>query len=65
MTTKTKTRKPLDCVAFKRHVQHRLIEEYDARRHEFASYVEFLKAKVGENEWSRAFWKAIDRVNSD
>lgn len=50
MSTQTKT---FDCVEMKRHMQARLAQEYDGRKTEFASYVDFLKAKSRESEWVR------------
>jgi len=64
MTTKTETQKRFDCVEFKRRSQRRLMKEYEMRKDEFASYVDFLKAKVGENEWSRDLWNAIGGAKS-
>jgi len=54
MGTKTKT---FDCIASKRQAQKRLREEYEARTDEFDSYVDFINAKVSENEWSREMWE--------
>ena len=52
MATKLKT---FDCVEMKREAQERLHAEYDRRRSEFASYVDFLNAKAQESE----LWKWI------
>ncbi len=54
MGNKTKT---FDCVAFKRQAQRRLREEYDARTDEFGSYVDFINARVGEDQWARQMWE--------
>ncbi len=59
MKTKTKTIKKFDCVAFKQQSQERLIEEYEKRKTEFASYMDFIKAKVVEDEWSKHLWETI------
>jgi len=53
MGTKTKT---FDCVEFKRQIQRRLREEYQARSGEFESYVDFINARVGEDQWARRMW---------
>ena len=54
MMTETKT---FDCVASKRQAQKCLREEYEKRTDEFDSYVDFINAKVSENEWSRQMWE--------
>ena len=43
MATKTKT---FDCVQMKRRAQERLRAEYEARKSEFSSIVDFLNAKA-------------------
>ena len=50
MTTKTKT---FDCVEMKRQAQERLSGEYEARKGEFDSYLDFIHAKAEESEWVR------------
>ena len=57
MRSKTETRKAFDCVEFKRQSQQRLRAEYEERRNEFDSYVDFIRAKVMEDEWSRRIWE--------
>ncbi|HUW57274.1 MAG TPA: hypothetical protein VMZ92_11625 [Planctomycetota bacterium] len=42
-------KKPFDCVEFKRQAQRRLMEEFEARRDEFATYADFINAKVKED----------------
>jgi len=59
MTTKTKTAKQFDCVEFKQQSQERLMAEYEKRKTEFASYGDFIQAKVFEDEWSRHLWESI------
>ena len=44
---KTKT---FDCVEMKRQAQARLWAEFERRRDEFASYVDFINARVHESE---------------
>ena len=51
MTTKTKT---FDCVAMKRQAQKKLKEEYEARKGEFSSYYDFLRAKAEKSELAKA-----------
>ena len=48
MATKAKT---FDCVEMKRQCQRKLQEEYEARKEEFDSYFDFLKAKANESPW--------------
>jgi hypothetical protein len=43
----------------KRLAQERLRAEYESRRSEFSSYVEFLNASARESDWQRAFWDRI------
>ena len=57
MTSKIETPKAFDCVEFKRQSQQRLRAEYEERKSEFDSYVDFIRAKVMENEWSRRIWE--------
>ena len=53
--------KAFDCVAFKRRAQERLMAEYEARKGEFASEVEFLNAKAAESEIAKALREKIAR----
>jgi len=50
MPTQAKT---FDCVEMKDRIQAQLLAEYDRRRDEFASFVEFLTARNDESEWVR------------
>ena len=52
----TKKQKKFDCVEMKRRAQEEIMAEYEARKGEFSSYVEFLNAKVQESEWQRSIW---------
>jgi hypothetical protein len=51
MTTKTKT---FDCVEMKNRIQAEIQAEYEARRNEFPSFVEFVRAAAGDSEYARA-----------
>ncbi len=62
MGTKTKT---FDCIAFKRQAQKRLREEYEARTGEFDSYVDFINAKVHEDQWARDMWERFAPAGPD
>ena len=54
MATKAKT---FDCVEMKRQSQRKLREQYEARKQEFDSYHDFLKAKADESSWVRRMRK--------
>jgi hypothetical protein len=56
MGTKTKT---FDCVEMKYEAQRRLRAEYEARRSEFASYVDFINRTIDEHPWERDLWARI------
>jgi hypothetical protein len=58
MGTKAKT---FDCVAFKRRAQERLMAEYEERKDEFSSEIEFLNAKADESEIAKAVRAKIGR----
>ena len=55
-------KKAFDCVEMKRRAQEELSAEYERRRGEFASYAEFLAAKVEESPWARSAWKRLSKV---
>ena len=56
MTTRRKT---FDCVEMKHRAQQRIMAEWEARKHEFASYGEFLEASLKESEWGRRAWERL------
>jgi hypothetical protein len=58
MTTKTTIPK---CLAVKDRVQRELMREYEARKSEFASYVEFVKATVDDDPNVRAYRQKLTR----
>jgi hypothetical protein len=47
MPTKTKT---FDCVEMKNRIQAELYAEYESRKGEFASYLDFINARVKDSE---------------
>jgi len=51
MATKTKT---FDCVQMKRRAQEKLRAEYEARKSEFSSVVDFLNAKADTSATRKA-----------
>ncbi len=56
MGTKTRT---FDCVEMKYEAQRRLRAEYEARRSDFASYVDFINRTIDEDPWARRLWARI------
>jgi hypothetical protein len=51
MSTKTKT---FDCVEMKNRIQAERLAEYEARKSEFASYVDFINARIENSELARS-----------
>ena len=52
MGTKTKT---FDCVAMKDRIQASLVAEYERRKHEFPTYMAFIRATAAESDWVQRF----------
>ncbi len=50
MTTRTKT---FDCVEMKNRIQAERMAEYEAHKGEYASYVDFVKARADRSDWVR------------
>lgn len=50
MSTKPKT---FDCVEMKNRIQAERLAEYEARKGEFASYVDFINARVKDSELAK------------
>ncbi len=57
-----KKTKSFDCVAMKNRIQKKLMQEYEARKDEFPSYADFIRATVQENEWCRKQWARISQA---
>jgi predicted nucleic-acid-binding protein len=55
----TNRKKTFDCVEMKNRIQRDLIQEYDARKAQFSSYVDFLNATANESEEIRTFLEKI------
>lgn len=51
--------KTFDCVEMKRKAQEEIMAEWEARKHEFSSYGEFLEAGIKQSEWGRRVWEEI------
>ncbi len=54
MATKTKT---FDCVEMKNRIQAQRLAEYEARKGEFGSYIDFVNARVKRSP----VWKKLAR----
>jgi hypothetical protein len=50
MLRKTKT---FDCVEMKNRIQAARLAEYEARKGEFASYIDFINARVKDSELAK------------
>jgi hypothetical protein len=59
MATKPKT---FDCVEMKHKAQEAIMAEWEARRHEFRSYEEFLQQSIQQSEWGRRTWQRLQRA---
>lgn len=59
MEAMIKTCKKFDCVEFKCQSQIKLMQEFEKRKDEFISYMEFIKTKVREDKWSQQIWNRI------
>ena len=47
------TSKTFDCVDMKNRIQARRMAEYESRKDEFPSFLDFVRAKANESEWVR------------
>ena len=56
MATKTKT---FDCVEMKNRIQAKIMAEYEARKDEFPSFVEFIHARNRESERVKQLCKKL------
>ena len=45
--------KEFDCVKMKNEIQAKILAEYEARKGEFSSFVDFINAKANESPWVR------------
>ena len=50
MAAKTKT---FDCVEMKNRIQAERMAEYESRKDEFSSFLDFVRARKHESEWLR------------
>jgi len=57
-------KKAFDCVEMKNLIQRDLRREYEARKAEFGSYVDFLNTTTNESEEIRAFIKKVTNAKT-
>ena len=62
---KTNKAKTFDCVAMKNRIQEQLMEEYESRKDEFASYAEFIVATADRSALVRSWWARIGGPHRD
>jgi hypothetical protein len=55
----TKRKKTFDCVEMKNHIQTDLRQEYETRKAEFTSYVDFLSTTANESKEIRTFLEKV------
>ena len=56
--------KAFDCVEMKHAAQRKLRAEYESRKNEFSSYLEFLDAKARESQWQSEFWAKVEAARN-
>ena len=49
----TRKAKAFDCVEMKNRIQAERLAEYEARKHEVSSYLDFINARVKDSELDR------------
>ena len=57
----TRTNKKFDCVEMKNAIQQQLRQEYERRKNEFASYVDFINSTVNESDEIRRFREKLTK----
>ena len=55
----TRTNKKFDCVEMKNAIQQQLRQEYERRKSEFTSYVDFINSTVNESDEIRLFREQV------
>ncbi len=56
------TRKTFDCVEMKNRIQAAIQAEYETRRSEFPSFVEYVKAAAAQSEYAKAMHRKFGNV---
>lgn len=59
-----KKRKKFDCVEMKNEIQRKILAEYEARKGEFASFADFVNARVKASPWCRKMMKRFSHPKS-
>ena len=59
MRHKLSTTKTFDCVEMKNRIQADRLAEYEARKEEFASYLDFINARVKDSELAKVIGRKI------
>ena len=54
-----KTNKKFDCVEMKNAIQQQLRQEYERRKSEFTSYVDFINSTANESDEIRLFREQV------
>jgi len=62
MSRKTKA---FDCVEMKNRIQAERLAEYESRKGEFASYVDFINARVQDSELLKIVWQKSQNHKQD
>ena len=57
-------KKTFDCVDMKNRIQRDLKQEYETRKAEFSSYVDFLNSTANESEEIRTFIKKVTNAKT-
>lgn len=62
MTTKRKT---FDCVEMKNRIQAERLREYESRKGEFSSYLDFIEARVKDSELANIVRQKTQRAKAE
>jgi hypothetical protein len=57
-------KKTFDCVDMKNRIQRDLRQEYEARKTEFGSYIDFLRTTANESEEIQTFIKKVTNAKA-
>lgn len=59
-----KMKKKFDCVRMKNEAQRKLRAEYEKRKNEFSSYIDFINAAENDNPRVREFHKKLSKTKA-
>lgn len=65
MRHKLSTTKTFDCVEMKNRIQADRLAEYEARKGEFASYLDFINARVKDSELAKIIGQKVQVRDSE